>query len=302
MQKETKGILLAIAAAIISGISIPLNKLFIVNLDPTVFTAVRAIIIGVIFFAIAFYQSHTSKKKFKSVSWKYLLSIAIIGGAFAFLLYFNGLALTTAGRAAFLEKTLPLYTAVLAFVFLKEKITKKMTYALIAMLIGLLILYISSTPPSALWSNPSLGDLLVIIATILWAIEAVIAKKAMMLGETNFVISFARMFFGGLILFGFVLLFGKFGVLLSLSIQQWTNILISTVLLFFYVLFWYWSIKYISVTKSTALLIIAPILSLAGGILLFGETVSAIELLGCGIIVVSAYFLSGVKSEFREKV
>jgi len=302
MKNETKGMLLAVMAATISGIAIPANKLFIVSLDPTVFTAIRAIIIGVIFLALSFYQSKRSRTKFKKVSWKYLLAIAVIGGAFAFILYFNGLSLTTSGRAAFLQKTLPLYTAIFAFIFLKEKITKRMSYALVTMFIGLAILYAAQITPSALWSNPSLGDLMVIIATILWAIENVIAKKAMIMGETNLVISFARMFFGGIILFGFALLFGKFGVLLSLSMQQWINVLISTVLLFFYVLFWYWSIKRINVSKATALLLVAPIISLVGGVILFGEPVSVFELVGCGVILVSAYFLSGVKSEFREKL
>jgi len=177
-----------------------------------------------------------------------------------------------------------------------------MSYALAAMLIGMVILYMAQLTPSALWSNPSLGDLLVIAATTLWAVEIVIARKAMIMGETNFVISFARMFFGGLILFGFVIIFGKFGLLLSLSIQQWTNIMISTGLLFGYVLFWYWSIKYINASKATAFLLLAPIISLFGGIALFSEPVSAFELLGCGIILVAAYFLIGVKSEFREKL
>jgi drug/metabolite transporter (DMT)-like permease len=286
----------------VSGIAIPLNKLFIVNLDPTVFTAVRAVIIGLIFLLLSFYQSGKSHRRFRKVSWGYLLAIAVIGGAFAFLLYFNGLALTTAGRAAFLQKTLPLFVAILAFVFLREKISRRMSYALVAMLVGLIIITASQITPAALWSNPSLGDLMVIAATILWAVEAVIAKKAMAMGETNFVISFARMFFGGLILFGFVILFGKFGLLLALSAQQWANILVSTALLFFYVLFWYWSIRHINVSKATALLLVAPIISLAGGIVLFGEPLAPLELIGGGIILMAAYFLCGVKSEFREKL
>jgi drug/metabolite transporter (DMT)-like permease len=302
MKNETKGIALALLAAVLSGIAIPANKLFIVTLDPTVFTAVRAIIIGAVFLAISLYQSRTSRRKFKEVPWKYLLSIAVIGGAFAFILYFNGLSLTTAGRAAFLQKTLPLFTAVLAFIFLKEKITKKMSLALVAMFAGMVILYASQITPSSLWSNPSLGDLLIIIATLLWAVENIIAKKAMIMNESNFVISFARMFFGGLILFGFVLLFGKFGILLSLSAQQWVNVLVSTALLFGYVLFWYWSIKHINVSKAAALLLIAPIISLVGGVVLFGEPVPVTELLGCAIILASAYLLVGIKSEFREKL
>ncbi len=302
MKGETKGIILAILAAIVSGISIPANKYFIVNLDPTVFTAVRAVIIGIVFLMISLYISATKKRSFKKVPWKYLLFIAIVGGAFAFLLYFNGLALTTAVSGAFLQKTLPLFTAIFALVFLGERVTKRMGYAIIAMFIGMAILTVTQLTPSALWPNPLLGDALIIIATVLWAVESIVAKKAMNMGENNFVVSFARMFFGGLILFGFVLLFGKFSVLFTLSMQQWINVLISTVLLLLYVLFWYWSIMYMNVSKAAALLLLAPIISLVGGVVLFSAPVSALELVGCAIILISAYVLGGVKSESRKKV
>ena len=57
MQKETKGTILALMAAVVSGVAIPLNKLFVLNPDPTVFTAVRAIIIGLMFLVISLYYS-----------------------------------------------------------------------------------------------------------------------------------------------------------------------------------------------------------------------------------------------------
>ena len=303
MKNETKGTILALLAAVVSGIAIPANKFFIVDLDATVFTAIRAIIIGTIFLFISIYQSrHSQKREFKRVPWSYLIAIAAIGGAMAFLLFFNGLKLTTAGHGTFLQKTLPLYTALLAFIFLREKITSKMAYALVAMFIGATIVYSAQISPAALWANPSLGDMLIIAATILWAIEAIIAKKAMIMGEANFVVSFARMFFGGLILFGFVLLTGKFGVLMSLTMQQWSNILISTAILFAYVLLWYWSIKKINVSKATTLLLASPVIAQVGGIVLFGETVSLVQAVGSALILVGAYFISGVKSEFREKL
>ena len=48
MKNETKGTILAIAAAVISGFSIPLNKLFVVSIDPVVFTSIRSLLIGII--------------------------------------------------------------------------------------------------------------------------------------------------------------------------------------------------------------------------------------------------------------
>lgn len=302
MKNETKGIILAIAAAVMSGIAIPANKFFIVNLAPDIFTAVRAVIIGIVFLFICLYQSRAQHRKFKSVPWRYLLAIAVIGGAAAFLIYFTGLQLTTAGRAAFLyHSSLTIFAVILAAAFLSEKISKKMAVALVIMLIGTVVLYVSQVPHSQLWANPSLGDLLIIVASLLWAIEYIISRKVMKMGETNFVVSFARMFFGGLILFGVVILFGNLNALLNLSMRQWINIAVSTLLLFGDVLFWYWSIKYINVSKATSLLLLAPIISLVGGIVLLQEPAPPLQLAGSIVILVGAYLVIGVRSESAKK-
>lgn len=301
MDKETIGTILALLAAVISGFAIPVNKIFVVDLDPTIFTAVRAVIIGVMFLLLSLATRGFSRGKLE-VNWKYLLLIAVIGGAFAFLLFFTGLKFTTGGRAAFLHKTLPLYVAVFAFIFLKEKIPRKQIYALIIMLIGTVVLFSAQINPADLWMNPQFGDLLVLGATVLWALENVIARKTMLKGETNFIVSFSRMFFGGVILFGVALLLGKFDLLFSLAAHQWFNISVSVALLFGYVLFWYWSILYINVSKASSLLLLAPVVSLVAGVLWLGEPSPNVQLIGSALILIGAYFVAGMKSRFATGV
>jgi len=295
MKNETKGTIFAITAAVISGFSIPLNKIFVVNLDPLIFTAIRSLIIGIAFFVISYFSKEHAKVR---TNGKYLALIAIIGGAIAFLLFFTGLKITTAGRGAFLNKTLPLYAALLAFVFLKEKISKKHFYSLLIMFLGTVAIFFSDIVPTQLWLNPSLGDLLVVIATILWAFEAVIARKVMIKGESNFLVSFVRMFFGGIILFAFALLIGKYDIILSLSSQQLLNIGISTIILFGYVFFWYYSLKLINVSKASTLLLISPVISLFIGMIVLKEPAPFTQLIGSALILIGAYFVSSIKSEF----
>ncbi len=296
MNKETSGTIFAITAAIISGFSIPLNKIFVVNFDPLVFTALRSLVIGIAFFVIVYFSRGHVKIKTDA---KQLAMIAIIGGAVAFLLFFTGLKLTTAGRGAFLNKTLPLYAVLLAFIFLKEKISKKHFYSLLIMFLGTVAIFFSEIIPTQLWLNPSLGDFLVVIATILWAFEAVIARKAMVKGENNFFVSFVRMFFGGVILFAFAILIGKYDIILSLSAQQLFNIGISTVILFGYVFFWYWSLKLINVSKASTLLLISPVISLLIGMIVLREPAPLIQIAGSALILIGAYIVSSVKSEFQ---
>jgi drug/metabolite transporter (DMT)-like permease len=77
----------------------------------------------------------------------------------------------------------------LAFIFLKEKITKKYLVALLIMVAGLVIMEADS-----LSFDIRSGDLLVLGATILWAVENTIAKKAIINKESNWVVTFSRMF------------------------------------------------------------------------------------------------------------
>jgi len=298
MNKEFWGTLLAIFTAVISGFSIIANKIYIVNIDPTIFTAIRALLIGIIFFIISSFQCKFDYKKFKKVKWGYLIVIGFIGGALAFLLFFSGLKLTTGSKAAFIHKTLPVYVTILAVLFLKEKITKKQSFGLIVMLFGLAILTASQITPAELWLNPSLGDLLIVFATILWAIENVIAKRVMIDGESNFVVTFARMLIGAIFLFLSIPLLGKLDLLFSLTLEQAMNIMISTVILLGYVLFWYWSIKYINVSKASMILLLAPVITLIFGVTMLNEPVPIDQLLGSALILIGTYFVVKIKSEF----
>lgn len=290
---EIRGTLLVLLTAFISGIAIVINKFFVVKIDPLLFTATRALFIGIIFFLISFYFSR-SKGKFKQTSWKYLILIGIIGGSLAFWLFFSGLKLTTSGRAAFLHKTLPIYALVLAFIFLKEKITKKQLIAMSIMLLGLLLIEFTKISPEI-----RIGDILVLSATALWAIENTLAKKAMLNKESNWVVTFSRMFFGSLILFAIIFLTGKTNLLLSLTSQQILYIFISGIFLFLYVFTWYWGLKYINLSKASTILLIAPVISLILGIIWLGEQIFTLQIIGSALILIGAYFVVKVKSEKR---
>jgi len=281
MKKEGLGTVLAFITAIISGFAIPVNKMFVVDIDPIVFTAVRAIIIGVIFFFLAGMQCRFKLSGFKKTKWPWLLLIGIVGGGIAFALYFSGLALTTSGRAAFLHKSLPVYVSVFAYLFLKERVTKRQNIALLIMLIGTFSILAGGVNPAQLWADPSTGDLLVLVGTILWGVESTIAKKAM---------------------FGVVLLMGNLEVMMNLSAQEVTNLLISTTFLFGYVLFWYASLKYINVSKAAIILLFAPVISLSLGAWWYGEPVSMLQGIGSFVILIGAYLVSGVKSGFSSGV
>jgi len=204
--------------------------------------------------------------------------------------------MTMAGRAAFLHKTLPIYAVILAFIFLKEKISRKQLIAMFIMLFGLLLMQLSN-----LSTEIRMGDMLVLGATVLWAIESTIAKKAMMNKESNWVVVFSRMFFGSIILFAIIFLTGKIDLLLALTSQQILYIAISGALLFLYILTWYWGLKYINLSKAATILLLAPVISLTLGIIFLGETVLMLQMIGSVLIFMGAFVIVRTKSEKRNE-
>ena len=109
------------------------------------------------------------------------------------------------------------------------------------MLLGLIIMQLPNLPKEI-----RMGDLLVLSATVLWAIENTISKKVMNKNESNWVVTFSRMFFGSLVLFAIIFLTQKTNLIFSLTQPQIVYILFSGIFLFFYVLTWYWGLKYIN--------------------------------------------------------
>ena len=292
VSNEMKGTVLVILTAIISGVSIVVNRFFVVSVNPVAFTTMRALFIGLIFFFVSLYKSKFKKRDFKKASWKHLIAIGVIGGGIAFLLFFTGLKSTTSGRAAFLHKTLPLFSTFLAFVFLKERVTKRLFAAMVLMLLGIFVMESGS-----IGYEMKAGDLLVLTATVLWAVENTIAKNVMLHNETNWVVTFSRMFFGSLVLLSMMFMLGKTHLLMSLTHQQLIYIGVSTLFLAGYVLTWYWGLRFINLSKASTILLMSPVISLTLGYYWLGESLVFFQMIGSLFILIGAYLVVQIKSE-----
>jgi len=118
-----KGIYFALLTALISGVSVFLNKFVAAQFkDAYIFTTLKnilvaAALVGVLMIPKIFRELKNLNKK----DWLLLILIGLIGGSIPFLLFFKGLTLTSAVSAAFIQKTLFIWVGILAVFFLKEK-------------------------------------------------------------------------------------------------------------------------------------------------------------------------------------
>ncbi len=291
MNKKTTGILLVLATALISGFSVFINKYGVKETNPYVFTFVKNLIAALpfLFLSIPLYRQI---KKLNVKEKVLFLSIAVIGGSIPFLLFFKGLSMASAANANFIHKTMFLYITLFGVYYLKEKLNWVSISGLVVLLFGSLMFF--KLDPSKL----GMGELYILLATLLWAGEILVSKK--LLGKISpSLISFSRMFLGAVLIFVYLIMSRQTAPLLTLNLHQWTWLLVSGGLLFGYVLTFYQGLKRLPASETTAILTLAvPItslltLGLQGKSLLPGQPV-AVLIIVAGIILItgSSFVLS----------
>lgn len=258
----SKGVRLAFFTALVSGLAVFFNKFAVTgNIDPYQFTALKNILVALVLSLVMLMPLVFRKiKDISRKNWIRLISIGVVGGSIPFLLFFKGLSMTSAVSAGFIHKTLFIWVAIMAAVFLKEKISKLQYIALAVLLFGNILLSGFAT------FRFGLAEAMVLLATLLWSVENIIAKKVLTDIDPK-VVAWSRMFFGSIILLVFVLATSGFGGLFSISTSQWGWIILSVGFLTAYVVSWYHALKHEKASVVASVLVIAsPITTLLNAI------------------------------------
>ncbi len=255
-HKLKLAIALALSTAIISGTNNFLTKIAVTAVaDPVVFTFLKNGIVATLLIGLLIGTSRW--REILSLS-KHdltkLTAIGIIGGSLPFILFFTGLTMIPAINAAFIHKTLFIWIALMAVPILKERLGRLQLAALILLLGGNLVLF--GLPQF----SGSRGELMVLAATLLWAIENIIAKKTLLTLSSPLVAS-ARMTIGSLIILIVIAWQGKLSLLITLSPAQWGWTLLTSALLTGYVLTWYTALKNAPAILVASLLVPATLIT-----------------------------------------
>jgi drug/metabolite transporter (DMT)-like permease len=245
-----KGLSLVLITAVISGVSIYINKFGVSFSDPNIFTFLKNVVVSLILTGMVL--AFGNIKEILQLNLKkclLLASIGLIGGSIPFLLFFKGLSLTSASQGSFIHKTMFIYVAIFAFIFLRERINKYFLAGAIFLMIGnLLVLKKIAFIPNA-------GDLYILAATLFWAGENVLSKYAMREIKAD-VVAWGRMFLGSIFILLYLIAIGQASKITSINLTQAGWVLITAVFLFGYVFTWYRGLAKIPATVATVILLL----------------------------------------------
>ena len=294
LMENKKGLMLVFFTAIISGFSIFVNSFGVKEFDSSLFTFLKNSVVALLLFAIIIgFGSFHELKKLKRKQWLQLVLIGLIGGSIPFLLFFKGLQMTTGTTSAFMHKTLFVFAAVFAVIFLREKLTKGFFIGAMLLMIGN---YLLIKPDF----NFGIAHLLVVIAVVFWAAENVIAKHV--LEElSGTVVAFGRMFFGSIFMLVFLAATNKLQLASSLNSSHFMWIGITAVFLLLYNLTFYSGLKEIKATTAACILSIGSPITTLLGFIFSGKTISLSQAFGMLLIatgIISIIWLHSILKYF----
>jgi drug/metabolite transporter (DMT)-like permease len=217
--------------------------------------------------------------------WIGLAYVGVVGGGIAFVLFFDGLADTSATPAAFWRDTLVIWVAVLAVPFLRERVTWWNVAAITLLVVGEVAVTGGVGHLAA-----SRGELLVLSASMLWAVEVVVAK-ILLRGIAPAAITLVRMGVGAVALLAYLAASGSLHVLVSLDGTQIRWALLTGLLLAAYVATWMTALARARALDVTSILVgsalVTALLEAAAGTASLAPQALGLVLIaaGAGVVV-----------------
>lgn len=247
---------LALLTAVISGTANFVNKFAVTAAkDPIFFTTLKNGVVAVLLIGLLVaFRKWEEIRHLTGRQWAKLIAIAVVGGSVPFALFFTGLTQTSALNASLIHKTLFLWVALLAIPILKERLSF-LQWIGVAALFGANLFVGGFTG-----FKFNLGELLILGATLLWAVENVIAKIALR-DLSSGTVAAARMVLGSLVLLALSATRGSLGQITGLNPSQWGWVLLTGGLLSGYVWTWYTALKHAPATLVATLLVPATLVT-----------------------------------------
>ena len=290
-KKRLTAYLKLTAAAVIWGISFIATKVAVAEVPPAVIIWLRFSIAVIILFFYLLLRKKLSLPSNQDLG--YLALLGFLGVSLHQWLQSTGLVTAQASTTSWLVSTSPIFMALLAWGFLKEKITLSSFVGILLASLGVLLVVSHGNIGSIFHGDfGSVGNILVLFSAMNWAVFSVLSRRALDKYSAMFVLFYAMLF----------------GVLFSsihfLSIQGWMYIhqlspiawlavaFLGIGCSFLAYTFWYDGIKSIGATQAGAFLYIEPLVSMVVAAMVLNESITLAALLGGSLILVGVWLVN----------
>jgi drug/metabolite transporter (DMT)-like permease len=294
-----KFISMMIICVVVWAFAFPFIRIGLNDLSFTNLTIMRFFVVCIVLIAILLLQP----KRFSKLYKRDIIPIFMLG-FFGVMVYHLGLnygeQYISPGAASLIIATIPVLVVIMAFIFLKEKITSKKLLGVIIALCGVIIISVFGTYDISIEINYIYGALTVFIAAVMGAFYTIAGKK-LLERYTALSLTVYAMLLGSVALIPLLFLNPSItDQVATMSAYSWFAIVFlgvfSTVI--GYVL-WYVGLEIKSTSEVSVYLYAVPVLSTIISYFLFDDKITMFFVLG-GILVIIGLVLVNVNN--RQKI
>ncbi len=292
----------ALIAAALFGVSATLNKIVLKDMHPLVVAGLIYFSAGILFALIRFlpifkkiskkFGINVENKKLHKTDWFYLIAVALCGAIIAPFLFLYGLNISTAVNASLLLNTEILFTVLIAFLFLKERVSKKDYFAMSLLFLAAIIITPNLNFTRLNLTGKIIGNLSIIGGTFFWALDNSLSKKLSIENDTIKVASLKSLIGGATVLLVGMFLQIPFNITLAqipyLLFVGFFSIGLSLVLFLS-------SLRMIGSMKTVVIFSTSSLFGLISAFIILKEHISIFQLFA-GIIMIYAVYLMSKKS------
>lgn len=290
VNKKTIGHLAALLTIVIWGTTFISTKILLIDFKPVEILFFRFVMGFLVLLII-------SPKRLKTKNYKEELTFAFAGlsGICLYYLLENiALTYTMASNVGVIISVAPFFTAILAHLFMRseEKLRIHFFGGFIIAMVGIVLISFNG---QKLELNP-LGDLLAIIAALVWAVYSILTKKISSYGY-SVILSTRRTFFYGILFMTPTLFFFdfQFGLSRFANITYLFNILYlglgASALCF---VTWNFAVKELGAVKTSVYIYMVPVITVVTSMLILHEKLTVLAGIGT-VLTLTGLFLSEYK-------
>jgi drug/metabolite transporter (DMT)-like permease len=271
---------LAFVAVVFWGISFVATKAVLREVSPVTVIFTRFAIAAIVLLCVV--RSLPPRD-----SWGSLALMGFVGVFVHQMLQAYGLTMTTATNTGWLIGLIPIWSAVLSAIFLRERFGTWKIAGLAGGFAGALLVITRGDLSTGLLARPStLGDLLILVSTINWAVYSVLGHGTIRrLGPRR--ASSGAMLFGALMLTPVFIAQRGWREIPRLSPTGWGALLFLAIgCSALGYLFWYGALERVEVSRVAALLYAEPLVTFVAAAILLGERVGMTVVMGGALVLI----------------
>ncbi len=269
------------------GSNFVFGKMLVQDFSPALLTSLRLLFIVLFLIGLSLYKLHVKRLN------KYDLLAVLFLGVFGVFInqwsFFAGLETADPTTSALILATTPILTAVLAAIFLKEKLTIRMLFGSIVAIIGIYFV-VAKGNISSLHIDKGLWW---IVVTMITFAMLIIVTRLLSNRMDPLAITLYSNVVGLVVSVPFIFLLDT-PIRISMQVSDWSFLIITAVVVHgIAMLIWNNNIRYVDASKASILSNLEPFVAMIMGLILLYKPITGAEIVGSlfivGGVVLSTY-------------